>query len=194
MGDLMELLVGGKNEIGDELYRSLLKKRIIYYNQDVSDSLIDMVALPILTWNIEEEDIPTEKLKPITIWLSTNGGDIIPTLYTIDVIQKSRIPIHVKVLAIAASAGLYLTIACHKRFGSKNTVYLLHKGSLSLGGDTSAVEDTMDFFKGPIDEKFVKLIVDKTKITEEELKKIRRNETYVLGEEALTYGFIDELY
>lgn len=195
MSELLEMLMAPDNDVYLQLYKKLIKNRILYYNSDVNDSLIDMVAMPILLMNEEEADIPTEKLKPITIWISTNGGDIVPTLYTVNVIRNSRIPIHCKVLSIAASAGLYLTIACHKRSGSKSSIFLLHKGSLSLGGDTSSVEDTMEFFKGPVDAQFIDLIRERTKITEEQLKKIRRNETYVLGEEALeTYGFIDELY
>lgn len=195
MSELLEMLLAPDNDVFLQLYKKLLKERILYYNCEVNDSLIDMVAMPILLMNEEEKDIPVEKLKPITIWLSTNGGDIVPTLYTVNVIRNSRIPIHCKVLSIAASAGLYLTLACHKRFGSKSSIFLLHKGSLSLGGDTSSVEDTMEFFKGPVDAQFIELIMDRTKITEDMLKKIRRNETYVLGEEALeTYGFIDELY
>lgn len=195
MSELLEMLMAPDNDVYLQLYKKLIKSRILYYNSDVNDSLIDMIATPILLMNEEEADIPTEKLKPITIWLNTSGGDIIPTLFTVNVIRSSRIPIHVKTLSIVASAGLYLTLACHKRFGNKSTIFLLHKGSLSLGGDTSSVEDTMEFFKGPVDAQFIDLIRERTKITEEQLKKIRRNETYVLGEEALeTYGFIDELY
>lgn len=195
MSEILEMLLAPDNDVYMQLYKKLIKNRILYYNSDVNDSLIDMIAMPILTLNEEEAYIPTEKLQPITIWLNTSGGDIIPTLFTVNVIRNSRIPIHVKVLGIAASAGLYLTVACHKRIGSKSSIFLLHKGSLSLGGDTSSVEDTMEFFKGPVDQQFIDLITERTKITEEMLKKIRRNETYVLGEEAMNvYGFIDELY
>ncbi|TRZ52804.1 MAG: hypothetical protein D4S01_02320 [Dehalococcoidia bacterium] len=195
MSELLEMLMTPDNDVCLQLYKKLIKDRILYFNSDINDSLIDMVAMPILIMNEEEKDIPTEKLNPITIWLNTSGGDIVPTLFTVNTIKNSRIPIHIKALGIVASAGLYLTVACHHRIGSKSTIFLLHKGSLSLGGDTSSVEDTMEFFKGPVDEQFTNLIIERTKITEDKLKKIRRNETYVLGEEALTeYGFIDELY
>lgn len=179
--------------IYDDLYKQLLKHRILYLNSEIDESTIDYIASPILIKNIEEADIPENELKPLTIWLNSYGGNIDPCLYLIGLIQESRIPIHCKVLSVAASAGLYLALACKHRVASKMSVFLLHKGSYSLGGSASEVEDVLDFYKGEVDEIIVDLILNRTKLTKEELKKIRRNETYVLGSKALEMGFIDEL-
>jgi ATP-dependent protease ClpP protease subunit len=179
----------------EETYKRLWKQRVIYFNCDIDTSILESLVVPILLLNEEEKDIPVEKLKPITIWISSYGGCANETVYACDIIAKSRIPIHSKVLAIAASAGLYINLACQHRTASKNSIFLLHKGSLSLAGNSSEVEDTVDFYKDKIDGIITKLILDRTKLTDEDLKKIRRAETYALGEEALEkYGFIDELY
>ena len=137
--------------------------------------------------------MPEDKLIPITIWVNSYGGNADVGLYMINLIQESRIPIHAKVLSVAASAALYLTIACKYRTASRNSIFLLHKGSYSIGGNASEVEDVLEFYKGEVDEKIVELILNKTKVTKEDLKKIRRNETYCLGEKALEYGFVDEI-
>ncbi len=193
--DISELLNSPDTGLYEELYKRLLKQRIIYFNTDVDESTIDRVVVPILLLNEEEKDIPTEKLKPITIWISSYGGNANECLFTCEIIKNSRIPIHAKVLAIAASAGLYMMLSCHYRTASSSSVFLLHKGSLSISGNSSEIEDVVDFYRGPVDEILTKLILERTNITEDELKKIRRNETYVLGKEALEkYGFIDELY
>lgn len=178
----------------EKLYASLLKERIIYLNGDIDDNTVDLVTMQIILANEREKNIPVEELKPLTIYLNTRGGDIDPTIHLVQVIQDSRIPIHVRVLAMAASAGLYITIACKHRVAYKNSILLLHKGSIFVGGNTASAEDTMDFYKEIVQQKFDNLIVERTKITKDELKKIRRNETYCLGEEALNkYGFIDEV-
>lgn len=191
----MEELIGLLDEsstIYEKLYTSLLKERIIYLNGDIDDNTVDMVTMQIILANEKEKDIPDEELKPLTIYLNTRGGDIDPTIHLVQIIQDSRIPIHVRVLAMAASAGLYITIACKYREAYKNSILLLHKGSIYVGGNTASAEDTMDFYKEIVQQKFDDLIVERTKITESELKKIRRNETYCLGQEALDkYGFID---
>jgi ATP-dependent protease ClpP protease subunit len=55
-------------------------------------------------------------------------------------------------------------------------------------------EDIISFYKDEVGKIFDDLILRRTKITAEELKKIRRNETYCLATEALEkYGFIDEI-
>ena len=178
----------------EKLYTSLLKERIIYLNGDIDDNTVDLVTMQIILVNEREKDVPTEELKPLTIYLNTHGGDVDVTVHLIQVIQDSRIPIHVKVLSMAASAGLYITIACKHRVAYKNSILLLHKGSMYVGGNTASAEDTMDFYKDIIQQKFDDLVLARTKITKEELKKIRRNETYCLGEEAFEkYGFIDEV-
>lgn len=180
--------------IYDEMYKKLLNKRIIYLNSDISDSTVDYVTMQIIMKNIEEQDIPEDKLKPITIYMNSYGGAIDPCVHLVEVIEKSRIPIHCRVLSIAASAGLYITIACKHRMGNENSVYLLHKGSIQLSGDSGNAEDTMTFYKDEVGKKFDDLIIRRTKITPEELKQIRRNETYCLGKDALEkYGFIDEI-
>jgi ATP-dependent Clp protease protease subunit len=192
--DLINLSEHDSVGLGERFYQQLFDKRIIYYNGDIDESTIDLIAIPILAKNIDEADIPEDKLEPITIWLNSYGGNSDVALFLINVIENSRIPIHVRVLSVAASAGLYLIIACKRRYASKNTIFLLHKGSYSLGGNANAVEDAMDFYKGQVDAVIVDLILRKTKITETELKKIRRNELYTLAEDACkTYGFIDEI-
>lgn len=182
------------NTVYETVYKELLDKRILYMNDDVSDLLIDMIAVPIIMLNEEEKDIPQEKLKPITIYISSDGGDANVCTYLVEVIEKSRIPIHCRVLSVAASAGLYIAISCHKRYASKNSIFLLHKGSVAFMGNTGEAEDFIEFYKKEIGGIFDDLILRRTKITAEELKKIRRNETYCLGQEALDkYGFIDEI-
>lgn len=192
--ELIELLMEKDNSVGGELYATLLKKRIIYINENVTDDWIDKVTMQIILLNMEEASIPKEELKPIKIFLNSYGGSADTCLHLIQVIEESRIPIHIHVLAMAASAGLYITVAGHHRVGYKNSIFLLHKGSINVGGNAGAAEDTMDFYKGPVQEKFDDLIIRRTKIDENKLKKIKRNETYCLGQDALEeYGFIDEL-
>lgn len=193
MEELLDI-IDESSSIYEKLYFSLLKNRIIYLNGDIDDNTVDMVTMQIILANEKENNIPVEDLKPITIYLNTRGGDIDPTIHLVQVIQDSRIPIHVRVLAMAASAGLYITIACKHRMAYKNSIMLLHKGSIFVGGNTASAEDTMSFYKDTVQQKFDDLIIERTKITKAQLKNIRRNETYCLGQEALDkYGFIDEI-
>jgi ATP-dependent protease ClpP protease subunit len=183
-----------QNGIYDSIYKKLLKQNIIYFNGEINNDTIDYIAVPILMKNAEEMNTPTDELQPLTIWLNSYGGNADQALYLVGLIQNSRIPIHVKVLSVAASAGLYITLACHFRVASKNSLFLLHKGSYSFDGNAGEVEDAMGYYKNVADKKFTELIINRSKLTLSKLKAIRRTELYVLGEDALKeYGFIDEI-
>jgi len=182
--------------IYEEIYKKLWQeKRILYLNAEIDDNTIDMIATPILLQNELEKDIPESELKPITIWLGSYGGSADACAFLVEVIEKSRIPIHARILYVAASAGLYLAIACKHRVANNNSIFLLHKGSISLGQtNMGEAEDLISFYKDEVGKLFDDLIIRRTKITAEELKKIKRNETYCLAQEALDkYGFIDEI-
>jgi ATP-dependent protease ClpP protease subunit len=177
----------------ESIYKEMLSRRILYINDEISDLTIDMVATPIQLLNQEEVDTPTEKLKPLKIMLNSPGGDAGTCLYIIDVIKNSRIPIHCEVMSMAASAGLYICVACHKRVAHPNSMFLLHKGSVMVSGSAGAAEDFMDFYKDEVGHIFDNLIIERTKITPDELSRIRRHETYCLANRALELGFIDEI-
>lgn len=182
--------------IYEEIYKKLWEtKRVLYLNSEIDENCVDMIAIPILLTNELESDIPTDKLKPITIWISSYGGSADICAYLVDIIEKSRIPIHAKILSVAASAGLYIALSCKYRIASSNSIFLLHKGSISLGNTNVAeAEDIISFYKDEVGKVFDDLILRRTKISAEELKKIRRNETYCLAQEAKdVYGFIDEI-
>ena len=172
--------------IYEEIYKKLWQeKRILYLNAEIDDNTIDMIATPILLQNELEKDIPESELKPITIWLGSYGGSADACAFLVEVIEKSRIPIHARILYVAASAGLYLAIACKHRVANNNSIFLLHKGSISLGQtNMGEAEDLISFYKDEVGKLFDDLIIRRTKITAEELKKIKRNETYCLAQEA----------
>jgi ATP-dependent Clp protease protease subunit len=177
----------------EAIYHEMLEKRTLYINDDISDVSIDTIAMPILIQNEIEKDIPVEELKPIWIYINSNGGDITSCAYIVEVIQNSRIPIYGVAMSMAASAALYILLSCHKRFGRKNSNFLLHKGYIKLDGNVSDAEDHLDFYKD-VNTIFENLITTRTKITEKKLKEIRRNETLCLGIKARDeYGFIDEI-
>ena len=178
--------------IYENMYNKLLEKRIVYINQEIDESIVDMVTMYIITKNMDEENIIQDELKPITIFLNTDGGDLITGIHLIEIIQNSRIPIHVRVLSKACSAGLLIAIAGKRRSASKNSIFLMHDGSYMLANSSSKAKDTMEFLDA-LEAKVDELIIGKTNLTKEEYEQLKRKELYCFGEEALKYGFIDEL-
>ena len=178
--------------IYEDIYKNFLKERAIYYNNDIDDSAIDMIAVPIIKMNLEEANVPEDQLKPIKLYLNTDGGDAFVGMYLTEIIKKSRIPIHIYGLSRVCSAGLLIFLAGHKRFASSNTVFLLHDGEYIVANSSGKARDTMKFLE-QLEEKIDSFIKEHTKISEEQYTEIKRKEFYCFGDTAKELGFVDEI-
>jgi Protease subunit of ATP-dependent Clp proteases len=182
-------------ENGASLYEQLYKrlwneKRILYYNLPIEDSVTDLLITPIMLKNMEEKDTPIDELKPIEIWLNSDGGDVFVALTLIKTMQESRIPINVRVLNKACSAGLLITLAGKKRYANKDSIFLLHDGEQFISNSSGKARDTMKFLES-VEKKVDNLILSRTKLTEDEYEKIKRLENWYFADDALNLGFID---
>ena len=60
--ELMELTSNGAiDEFYAAMHRECLNDRILIFNQEVDDNVIEDFALYILKWNKEDKNIPVEK-------------------------------------------------------------------------------------------------------------------------------------
>ncbi len=173
-------------------YTDYIERRM--FVGDVTDHLYDYVGYRIKEYNRQDEDagIKPEDRKPIKIFINSDGGAVNPTMSTIDLIEGSKTPVYTY-CARAYSAGGMLLMSGHKRYALKNSTFLLHSGSSGAYGDTNQVRDTVDFYKKFMKEKMVKHILEKTLITEEEYLAHEREEWYMMAEEMLERGIVDEI-
>lgn len=195
----MKMNMDGSNvtvvENGASIYEQMYKrlwneKRVLYYNLPIEDSVTDLLITPIMLKNMEEKSIPLDELKPIEIWLNSDGGDVFVALTLIGIMEESRIPINVRVLNKACSAGLLITLAGKKRYANKDSIFLLHDGESFINNSMGKAKDTMKFLES-IENKVDDLILSKSKLTKKEYEKIKRQEFWCFSDEALRLGFID---
>lgn len=176
----------------DYTFWELLKKRKILINEEINGDIVEKVIIQIFKWNEEDEHVPIDKRKPITIYLNTLGGEVDIGLVLCNVIEQSKTPIHIIALAYACSMGSLILMAGHKRFAYPFSNVLIHAGSMLIGGTTTQVKDHMKFHDEK--ESFIKsYILDKTNITEERYNQMYRNEWWITSPDALKLGVIDEI-
>jgi ATP-dependent Clp protease protease subunit len=169
-----------------------LEERIIIFNEDVNDLMVERVILQILKWNREDEGKPVEDRKPIEILLNTPGGDVYLGMVVCDVMTKSITPITVKILGMAASMGSLIAMAAHKTVAYPHSNVLIHDGSTFLVGSSNKVKDHMKFQE--LKDKQIKdFIIANTKITEEKYDEMADREWWLTAEQALEYGIVDEI-
>jgi ATP-dependent Clp protease protease subunit len=165
--------------------------RIIYWNSDVDECLVDY-SLKIIEWNKEDKNIPVSDRKIIKVYVNSDGGDLESVMNFINVMQLSKTPIHTIALAKVYSAGGLMLMAGHKRFIFQDTAFLLHDGSTGAFGNTGKVMDNLEFTK-KIEEKTKAFVLKNTKIDSKAYDKNYRRDWWMLSDDIIKYGVADSI-
>ena len=176
----------------DEQFRDLLKERKILINENIDDWVIDDIVMNIFKWNKEDKDIPVEERQPIRIYISTLGGAVDCGFSLIDAIKLSKTPVYTINIGDEYSMGFLIGLAGHKRYTLPNATFLLHDGSTGVVNSMSKVSDTAKFYS-EMEERIKKYVLDNSKLTSKMYNMKYGNEWYMYPEEAIKYGFVDEI-
>ncbi|MNS51182.1 ATP-dependent Clp protease proteolytic subunit [compost metagenome] len=172
-----------------------MENRKIVLNEPIDGFAVDTVIMPILRWNEEDDSAfgdDISKRKPITIYLDSPGGDVFVGLIIAEVIKKSKTPVHIIALSMAASMGSVILVSGHVRYAYKYTNVLIHDGDVGLKGSRNKVKDNMKFFEEK-DAQVKDFILSNTKITEEKFEEMTDREWWMTAETALEFGIIDAI-
>jgi len=183
--------VGGYEEYQ---YVEGLKKRELYFNDEVNLGIINRIVYNIMKWNREDDlaNIPVEQREKIVLHITSNGGCVISGQAVLDAMEASKTPVKTVGIAVCASMGAYLLMGGHERECHKNTTILLHDGSLQLSSTSKKAKDTMRYYD-ELEARMKKFVLDKTKITEEVYDEKADEEWYMFGDQALELGIVDKL-
>ena len=192
MADLMQLLGNGNDDLYMEVIKENLENRILIFNDEVNDCVIENYILHILKWNREDRDLPIEKRKDIIIYINSPGGNSIDGFNFVDVIRGSKTKVIGVCFGLAASMGYHILLACHDRIGFKNSILLQHDGEISIQNSTSKAKDTMKFFDS-MEQRTKEYVLSRTNMTEEFYDKIYDQEYWMYADEAKELGCIDKI-
>lgn len=160
---------------------------------DVTPELGDAIEHVIRIYNIIDMCTPPDKRKPIKIFINSEGGSAVTCLEIIDAITLSKTPVITINIGIAASAGLDIFIAGHKRYCYPNATFCWHEGGTSLSQiDAGKFRNYSDWYDKLL-QKTKKILLDHTKVTEELYKEKKNDDWWFFAEEAIEYGFCDEI-
>ncbi len=191
MADIFTAIAGNSNDTAfDELYREYLQDRTLFLNSEINECVIEDYVMYILKWNKEDKNLPVENRQPIKLFISSPGGNVFNANNMIDVIEQSKTPIIGVCLDMAASAAYLVMLACHERYGFKNSVFLQHEGDVAIENSRSKFKQTAEFF----DEQELsakEYILSRTKITPDFYDEIYDVEFWMTSRKAKDLGVID---
>ena len=171
-------------------YECFLHREI--FISEICDGTGTMVDTLIRYWNKEDEGLPIEKRVPIKLYIDSPGGSLTDAFTVSDAVRMSKTPVYGICNGIAYSGGFLILISCHKRFGYPHSSYLFHEGQTKSSGTASQFENYTAFYKRQLVQ-LKHIVLDTTKITEEEYEKIKKDDVWYDAKDALEKGIINEI-
>lgn len=161
---------------------------------EIEDGMGKYVDAYIRFWNRQDDknNIPIEDREPIKLYIDSCGGLLTDTFSIIDSVRMSKTPVIGICTGTAYSGGFFILISCNKRIAYPHASFLFHEGATQNGGTSGQFENYTAFYKKQL-KQLKQLVLDYTKISEEEYEKIKREDIWYDATEALEKGIIDEI-
>lgn len=170
------------------------EKRELVVSGEITAELTDYIGFLIRRYNDIDLDIPIEDRKKIVMYINSPGGDIFATMSLVDVMKTSKTPVVTVNTGEAMSGGCLLLISGHERYTYKSAVALIHKGSISLGGNISDTEEFMEFYKKYQASHYKDAIINSTSIDAEFYDEQIRKEWFLDSADMIEYNLVDKIW
>lgn len=178
-----------RGERSYDVYSRLLKERIIFLGTGIDDDIANVVIAQLLF--LEHEDPERD----ITIYINSPGGSVTAGLAIYDTMQFVKPDIVTMCMGLSASMATILLCAGKKgkRYAlPHSTIHQHPAGASQIRGYAPDVEIQARFLLD-LQRRTQRIMAEHTGRTVEELNRDFSRDKYFSPEEAVTYGFIDEV-
>jgi ATP-dependent Clp protease protease subunit len=178
----------GRGERSMDIFSRLLKDRIIFLGEDITDHVANIVVAQLLFLRMEDPK------KDINIYINSNGGYIAAGLAIYDVLKWLPCNINTYCIGQASSMGALLLAAGTKghRYALPNARIMIHQPSGGIGGtaeDISIQAQEILYLKTLLN----KILSDCTGQSVEKIATDAERDFFMGPEEAIKYGLIDQI-
>lgn len=178
----------GNTMIQFDLLSRLMKDRIIFIGEQVSDPLANYVIAQMLYLQMQDPH------KDINIYINSPGGSVTAGLAIYDTMQFVTCDVNTYCMGMAASMGAVLLTAGTKgkRFALPNAHIMIHQVSGGAQGTASDVERTVEFMYS-LKKRLNAILAHHTGRTIEEIERDSDRDNYMPAAAAAEYGLIDKV-
>lgn len=177
-----------RGERAYDIYSRLLKDRIVFIGEEISDPLANLVIAQILFLEKEDPD------KDIDIYLNSPGGSVSAGMAIYDVMRHVKCDVATVCVGLAASMATLLLAAgtTGKRYAMPNARVMIHQTS---GGSRGTVADTRIYFEemNRMFETYIRIMAERTGKDPDQIRRDCDRDFWMSAEEAVSYGIVDSL-
>lgn len=124
----------------------------------------------------------------INLSINSPGGSVFDGLAIYNALQACKLPVNVKVMGIAASIASVIAMAGTTIEMPSNAMIMVHNASGGAWGNAEDMRDMADVLD-KIDNSIVGIYVARTGKSEEDVRALLADETFLTAQEALDLGF-----
>lgn len=177
-----------RGERSYDIYSRLLKDRIIFLGDEVTDVSASLVVAQLLFLESEDPD------KDIYLYINSPGGSITAGMAIYDTMNYIKSDVSTICIGMAASMGAFLLAAGEKgkRFALPNSEVMIHQ---PLGGFKGQATDIGIHAERILNMKkrLNNILSERTGQPLEVIEKDTERDNFMTAEEAKNYGLIDEV-
>ncbi|HIZ66454.1 MAG TPA: ATP-dependent Clp endopeptidase proteolytic subunit ClpP [Candidatus Blautia pullicola] len=175
-----------RGERSYDIYSRLLKDRIIFLGEEVSDVSANLIVAQLLF--LESEDPG----KDIHLYINSPGGSVSAGMAIYDTMQYIKCDVSTICMGLAASMGAFLLAggAKGKRMALPNAEVMIHQPSGGAKGQATEIEIVAEQIL-KTKHRLNSILAQNTGQSLETIARDTERDNYMTAEEAKNYGLID---
>jgi ATP-dependent Clp protease protease subunit len=171
-----------------DIYSRLLKDRIIFLGEPITDHVANIVIAQFLFLDAENKD------KDIKFYINTPGGSVTAGMAIYDTMQYIKSDVATICVGMAASMGAVLLAsgAKGKRLSLPNSEIMIHQVMGGFEGQATDIKIRSEHIL-KIKEKLNRILAQHTGQSIEKIEKDTDRDRFMSPDEAKKYGIIDKI-
>ena len=177
-----------RGERSYDIYSRLLKDRIIFLGEEVSDVTASLIVAQLLF--LEAED----PKKDINLYINSPGGSVTAGMAIYDTMNYMKCDVSTICLGMAASMGAFLLAggAKGKRYALPNSEVMIHQPSGGARGQATEIQIVAEKIL-QTKKKLNEILAANTGQPYEVIERDTDRDNYMTAQEAMNYGLIDHV-
>ena len=175
-----------RGERSYDIYSRLLKDRIIFLGEEVTDVSANLIVAQLLFLESEEPG------KDIHLYINSPGGSVTAGMAIYDTMQYIKCDVSTICMGLAASMGAFLLAGGTKgkRMALPNAEIMIHQPSGGAKGQATEIEIVAEQIL-KTKHRLNSILAQNTGQTLETIARDTERDNYMTAEEAKAYGLID---
>jgi ATP-dependent Clp protease protease subunit len=177
-----------RGERSYDIYSRLLKDRVIFLGEEVTDITASLVVAQLLFLESEDPD------KDISLYINSPGGSITAGMAIYDTMNYIKCDVATICVGMAASMGAFLLTggAKGKRSALPNSEIMIHQPSAGYRGQASDIQIHAERII-QIKKNLNRIMAENCGQSVEKVTQDSERDNFMSAQEALEYGLIDKI-